>query len=58
MTSYLPLVQSVPIAASSWENVYQDESNMRKSRTPVINSQVVKMVFNNTSIGGGQVNMD
>ncbi len=45
MTSYLPLVQSVPIAASVFENVYQEESNMRKSRTPVINSQVVKLQF-------------
>lgn len=58
MTSYLPLVQSVPIASSVFENVYQEESNMRKSRTPVINSQVVKLQFQNTAIGGGQSSLD
>lgn len=58
MTSYLPLVQSVPIASSVFENVYQEESNMRKSRTPVINSQVVKLQFTSQAIGGGQTNVD
>ena len=59
MTSYLPLVASVPVDTRPVENVYQSaDSGMMKSRTPVINSQVVKMVFNNMSIGGGQTNMD
>ena len=52
MTSFLPLVQSVPVAASVWENVYMEESNMRKARTPVINSQVVKTDFNSKSFQG------
>lgn len=58
MTSYLPLVQSVPIDASVMENVYQSESNMRKSRTPVIQSQTLKQVFPNMAIVGGQQAMD
>jgi hypothetical protein len=52
MTSYLPLVQSVPIAASVMENVYQETSNTRKSRTPVVNSQVVKDLFTSMNING------
>ena len=59
MTSYLPLVQSVPISASVFENVYQETSNTRKSRTPVVNSQVVKDVFNSSNIqGGGYTSID
>lgn len=59
MTSFLPLVQSVPIAASIWENVYAEDSNMRKARTPVINSQVVKTDFNSKSFQGrGQIQVE
>lgn len=53
MTSYLPLVQSVPIASSIWENVYSEESNTRHARTPVINSQVIKSDLNSKSFRGG-----
>lgn len=59
MTSYLPLVQSVPIASSVFENVYQETSNTRKSRTPVVNSQVVKDLFTSMSItGNSQTTVD
>lgn len=59
MTSFLPLVQSVPVASSVWENVYMEESNMRKARTPVINSQVVKTDFNSKSFQGrGQIQVE
>jgi len=54
----MPLISSVAADYSLWENVYYSASNLRKTRTPCINSQIVKTVFPNMSIQGGQVSVD
>lgn len=58
MTSYMPIVPSVPVLTTQWENVYQDSTNMRESRATAINSQCVKESFRSYDMGGGDVSID
>jgi hypothetical protein len=58
MTSFLPIVSAVPIQASEYENVYQVDTNTRKARTPVINSQTVKIALPSKSFSGGAYNIE
>lgn len=55
MTSFMPIVSSVPIVVSEFENIYNEASNTRKSRTPVINSQVVKEDLTSKSLTSGGI---
>ena len=55
MTQYLPLIKSVDIDCTQYENVYSVESNTRCARTPVINSQVTEIELSTKTLGGGRV---
>lgn len=54
----MPIVPSVPVLTTQWENVYQDSTNMRESRATAINSQCVKEAFRSTDMGGGDISID
>jgi len=51
MTSYLPVIESVPSKSSSFLNVYKDQNNTRESAVRVLNSTCFKQNFQSKAFG-------
>jgi len=55
MTSFLPLAESVLVAASEFDTVYQSASNTLKSASRVVSAQTFRVDLANRDLGGTQM---